>query len=86
MLVTTKLKAVYSAVVLVAQAYLVYAATLYVDVASAGFACVLTAAGASAVGALFYVFVLANHDEVGGYNARFEPPRVGHEATGMTGR
>jgi hypothetical protein len=70
MVTTAKTKALYAAIVLLVQIYLVYAATLYVEVGSAGFLCVVCAAAASAVGAGFYVFVLANKGEVGGRDGR----------------
>jgi hypothetical protein len=63
MVPTTKTKAVYAAIVLLVQLYVVYAATLYVEVGSAGFLCILCAAGASAAGANLYLFVLGNEDE-----------------------
>jgi hypothetical protein len=80
MVTTAKTKALYAAIVLLVQIYLVYAATLYVEVGSAGFLCVVCAAAASAAGASFYVFVLANKDEVGGREGQFtleERHRIG---------
>lgn len=75
-----KIKTVYSAVVILIQIYFVYAATLYVDVHSPAMLCVIAVAAASAAAMLYYVFVLANKDEVGGYNADFvldERRRIG---------
>ena len=80
MLITTKIKALYCGIILLVQIYLFYAATLYVEVGSPGFICIVSAAAASAVGALYYVFVQANRDQVGGYNAEFtleERRRIG---------
>lgn len=64
-------KSVYAAVILLAQIYLVYAATLYVDIHTTTFLYVVLTAVVCAAGALYYVFVQANKDEVGGYNADF---------------
>ena len=80
MLITTKIKALYCGIILLVQIYLVYAATLYVEVGSPGFVCIVAAAASSAVGAIYYVFVRANRDQVGGYNAEFtleERRRIG---------
>ena len=60
-----KTKAAYAAIVLLVQSYIVYAATLYVDVGSAGFYWILSAAAASAAGASLYLFVLADRDAGG---------------------
>lgn len=80
MLITTKIKAIYSSVVILVQIYLVYAATLYVDIHSQAFKYVLITAAVSALGAIYYIFVQANRDQVGGYNADFtldERRRIG---------
>ncbi len=70
--ITTKVKALCAGLMLLAQIYMVYAATLYVEVRSPGFACVVIAGLASTAGALFYVFVLSKRDEVGGQDAQLE--------------
>jgi hypothetical protein len=78
--ISTKIKSIYSAVVILVQIYFVYAATLYIDVHSTAMLCVIAVASASAVATLCYIFVLANKDEVGGYNAQFtleERRRIG---------
>jgi hypothetical protein len=80
MVPTKKTKAVYAVIVLLVQIYVVYAATLYVEVGSAGFLYVLCAAAASAAGANLYLFVLANEDERGGRAGQFtleERRRIG---------
>jgi hypothetical protein len=64
-------KSIYTAVVLLAQIYLAYAATLYVDRHTTAFLYVVMAAVISAAGAVYYIFVQAKKDEVGGYNADF---------------
>lgn len=61
----TKTKVAYAALVLLVQIYVVYAATLYVEVGTAGFLCVLCAAAVSAAGSGLYLFVLANEDLAG---------------------
>ncbi len=80
MLITTKIKTLYCGIILLVQIYLVYAATLYVEVGSPDFFCIVGTATVSAVGAFYYVFVRANRDQVGGYNAEFtleERRRIG---------
>ena len=69
--ITTKTKSIYTAVVILVQLYFVYAATLYVDLHTPAILWVIGAAAVSALGTVYYVFVLANKDEVGGYNAEF---------------
>ena len=64
-------KSIYTAVILLAQIYLVYAATLYVDIHTTTFIYVVITAVVCALGAVYFVFVQANKDEVGGYNADF---------------
>lgn len=79
MIPTTKTKAAYAAIVLLVQLYLVYAASLYVEVGSTGFLWIACAAVASAAGASFYLFVLADAD-VGGREGPFtleERRRIG---------
>ena len=63
MIPTTKAKAAYAAIVLLAQLYVVYAASLYVEIGSVGFWCVLGAAAASAAGAAYDLFLRADEDE-----------------------
>jgi len=78
--ITTKTKSIYTAVVILVQLYFVYAATLFVDVHTPAILWVIGAAAASALGAAYYVFVVANKDEVGGYNGDFsldERRRIG---------
>lgn len=73
-------KSIYAAVVLLAQIYLVYAASLYVDIHTTTFLYLVLVAVACAAGTLYYIFVQANKDEVGGYNADFvldERRRIG---------
>ncbi len=60
---STKTRAAYAAIVLLAQLYVVYAASLYVKTGSIGFWCVLGAAASSAVGAIFDLFLRAGEDE-----------------------
>lgn len=69
--ISTMTKSIYAAVVLLAQIYLVYAASLYADIQTTTFLYVVITAVVCAVGAVYYIFVQANKDEVGGYNADF---------------
>ena len=69
--ITWKIKTAYAAVVVTAQIYLVYAATLYVDLHSPAMRYVFATAALSALGAVYYVFVAADKDVVGGYNEAF---------------
>lgn len=66
--ISTKIKTVYTAVVILVQIYFVYAATLFAGVSMLW---VLLTAALSALGTIYYVFVQANNDEVGGYNGDF---------------
>lgn len=69
--ISNKIKTVYAALVTLAQIYLVYAATLYVDPHTSAILYVVGTALLSAGGALYYIFVQANKDDVGGYNEEF---------------
>ena len=69
--ISIMIKSIYTAVILLAQIYLVYAATLYVDIHTTTFIYVVITAVVCALGAVYFVFVQANKDEVGGYNADF---------------
>jgi len=78
--ISTKTKSIYAAVVIVIQIYFVYAATLYVNVHTPAILYVIATAAVSAIGTVYYIFVQANKDEVGGYNADFtmdERRRIG---------
>lgn len=66
--ISMKIKTVYTAVVILVQIYFVYAATLFAGVSMSW---VVLSAAVSALGTIYYVFVLANKDEVGGYNGDF---------------
>lgn len=66
--ISMKIKTVYTAVVILVQIYFVYAATLF---ASVSMLWVVLSAAVSALGTIYYVFVQANKDEVGGYNGDF---------------
>ncbi len=79
MVPTRKARGAYAVIVLLVQAYLVYAATLYVEPGSAGFLWILCAASASAAGAGLYLLVLADAaaGEAEGPPALEERRRVG---------
>lgn len=66
--ISMKIKTVYTAIIILVQIYFVYAATLFAGVSMLW---VLLSAAVSALGTIYYVFVLANKDIVGGYNAEF---------------
>jgi len=69
--VSTLTKSAFSLVVVLCQIYLVYAATLYVDIRSSSFLWVVATAVICAVAALYYIFVALGNDDVGGDNSCF---------------
>lgn len=69
--VSTRIKSVFYLVVVLCQVYLVYAATLYVDIRSSSFLWVVATAVICAVAAFYYIFVALANDDVGGKNSSF---------------
>jgi ABC-type transport system involved in cytochrome c biogenesis permease subunit len=64
-------KSVFFIVVVLCQVYLVYAATLYVDIRSSSILWVVATAAVCAVASLYYIFVALGNDDVGGDNSCF---------------
>lgn len=69
--VSTLTKSVFFLVVVLCQIYLVYAATLYVDIRSSSFLWVVATAVICAVASLYYIFVALGNNDVGGDNSCF---------------
>jgi hypothetical protein len=69
--VSTLTKSVFFLIVLLCQIYLVYAATLYVDIHSSSFLWVVATAVICAVASPYYIFVVLDKDDVGGDKSCF---------------
>ncbi len=69
--VSTLTKSAFFFVVLLSQIYLVYAATLYVEIRSSSFLWVVATAVICAVASFYYIFIALSKDDVGGDKSCF---------------